>query len=263
MTDCCLLSSFSSCSRRSEEAPSVKAEAFARFWDELLELPIIGTDGRPKKIAEAGDVLRLKTSHICGNPTEGLQVYVRQSYVDLVNIIMSLVETRRPRHTDAVARLQALILGTPGIGKSFFLTFLLWSITQRYRGKDIAIVYRSGSMSFLALMNTSSKGVDACSIDANRAAPKRYIRAACTPNNWVLLDACTYVGGPESVAHAVMVTSPHATLYNQYKSTHPFSGCPCVWDWTSCQTAGSKCLRLASHKSGWNVWPRHPVLSLF
>ena len=129
--------------------------------------------------------------------------------------------------------MQALILGTPGIGKSVFLTFLMWSIIQSYQGQDITIVYRNryGPCKFLALMNINSKEVDSCVIDPNDTAPDRFRRAAGQAKNWVLLDSCGPLGDPDGTAHGVMVTSPRATMYNEYSKYGTELWMP-VWDWT-------------------------------
>ena len=197
--------------------PTVAEEDFALFWNELLKLQLMNADGKPKTAAVAGDVLHLQRSHMFGRPQELRHVYVRQSYVDLVGIIMKTAETAAPSHEDAAKRVQALIRGTPGIGKSVFLTFLLWSIIQHHRGKDISIVYRHGPTNVLALVNLSSEDVHCFVMKNDDIAPDDAVhRVVRTPNNWVLLDACIHIGGPNSVAHTVMVTSPRATLYNDY-----------------------------------------------
>ena len=202
---------------------------FAQFWNELRHLSLTDVDGTPKTTAAAGDVLHLKTSHIFGRNQDLRHVYVRQAYVDLVAIIMSIVATVAPQHKDATARAQVLIRGTPGIGKTVFLTFLLWSIIQQYRGKDITIVYRHGPTNLLAVMKLNSDVVETFTIDAKAAAPSHL--AVQVPNNWVLLDACSHLGDPNSTAHTVMVTSPRADLYNDYAKFCSRKLWMPVWDW--------------------------------
>ncbi len=126
--------------------------------------------------------------------------------------------------------MQALIRGTPGIGKSVFLTFLLWSLIQQHRGKDVSIVYHHGPTNSLAVMNLSSKDVQC--YDTAKAPPNdAVLRIVKKPNNWVLLDSCSHIGDPNSVAHTVMVTSPRAQLYNEFKKYAVKLWMP-VWEWT-------------------------------
>ena len=174
-------------------------------------------------------MLRLKTAYLFGKPQKGRDVYVRQSYVDLVGIIMLRMQMVKPRHKYATAHVQTLILGTPGIGKSLFLAFLMWSIIQRNRGKGTCIVYRNGPSSFLAMMKVDSRGVDFESF-AGETTPDRFVRAARKSNCWVLLDACKHLDEPEAVANTVMVTSPRDILYNEYKKFADTPWMP-VWDW--------------------------------
>ena len=89
--------------------PTVNKENFVLYWNELLKLQLMGTDGKPKAEGEGGDVMHLKDSHIFGREQELRHVYVRQSYVDLVGIIIRLAETAAPAHKDATARVQVLV----------------------------------------------------------------------------------------------------------------------------------------------------------
>jgi hypothetical protein len=79
-------------------------------------LRVMKADGTPKTVAAAGDVLHLRQSRILGRHQDLRQVYVRQSYVDLVGIVIGLAARLAPKHEDATARAQVLVRGTPGIG---------------------------------------------------------------------------------------------------------------------------------------------------
>ena len=115
------------------------------------------------------------------------------------------------------------------IGKSVFLTFLLWSLIQLHRGEDITIVYRHGPTNFMAVMKLNSDIVETFTRDARAAAPSH--PAVKVPNNWVLLDACVHLGDANSTAHTVMVTSPRADLYNEYAKFCSRKLWMPVWEW--------------------------------
>ena len=79
-------------------------------------------------------------------------------------------------------------------------------------------------------MNLSSKDVQC--YDTAKAPPNdAVLRIVKKPNNWVLLDSCSHIGDPNSVAHTVMVTSPRAQLYNEFKKYAEKLWMP-VWEWT-------------------------------
>ena len=96
-----------------EEAEAEEdAKPFRLFFSELCALSPTAAGGVAKASWEAGDVMRLPSSHLFGAPNGISQVYVRQCYVDLANIILS-------QGADPTARAaQEVILGTPGIGQN-------------------------------------------------------------------------------------------------------------------------------------------------
>ena len=89
----------------------VAEERFRLFFSELCALSPIGADRVTKASWEAGDVMRLPSAHIFGAKTNISEVYVRQCYIDLANIILS-------QGTGPNAHAQEVILGTPGIGQN-------------------------------------------------------------------------------------------------------------------------------------------------
>jgi hypothetical protein len=60
----------------------------------------------------------------------GRQIWIRDCYERLANIIMDLYKERLNANV-LTSRVGAVITGNPGIGKSFFLFYLLWVLAQR------------------------------------------------------------------------------------------------------------------------------------
>ena len=171
-------------------------------------------------------------------------MYVRQSYVDIVNIIMAqAVVSAGPNRTP---RVQALVKGTPGIGKSVFLAYLLWTIVQNNREKKISIVYKSGPDNVLALMATDTSDAEIWS--THKDAPPRpqefwdaVSDAVNTPSSWVLLDSCEHLEEAEAVANTVLVTSPRADIFNEFaKFAKDSTLWMPVWTWEELEDCRNK-----------------------
>ena len=69
-------------------------------------------------------------------------LYIRQSYIDLIKIIIDNLKRSEQNHQYH----RMAITGNPGIGKSFFLIYVMWKISSMdnvdiHRGKDRGVIY--------------------------------------------------------------------------------------------------------------------------
>lgn len=74
-----------------------------------------------KCVTTAGEMVCLKKSFWLGNQTFGTELYVRQCYIDLSVKIKEVSEDKFKPYPRGVS-----LMGTPGIGKSQFLSYLFW-----------------------------------------------------------------------------------------------------------------------------------------
>ena len=92
-----------------EQEEEEDAKQFRLFFSELCALSPTDADGVAKAGWDAGDVMRLPSSHLFGDPGDIRYVYVRQCYIDLASMFM-----QKDSGPEDVAK--AVLLGTPGIG---------------------------------------------------------------------------------------------------------------------------------------------------
>jgi hypothetical protein len=93
--------------------PQPRRVGFVAFWQSLVHASV-GEDGR---------VLSLPDAYIAGAPSNGSKLYIRACYGPLVDRILHTAQS------SPEARM--VLLGTSGVGRSYFAWFLLWSLVRR------------------------------------------------------------------------------------------------------------------------------------
>ncbi|KAI8905906.1 hypothetical protein EDD86DRAFT_211086 [Gorgonomyces haynaldii] len=157
------------------------------FWDSLATLQPIDSILRFQVIPEFF-------------PSDLKSIYIRQSYVDLLKIIdenRGLTERRMYRMA---------ITGTPGIGKSMFLIYVMWRLAQRkiptvvlHRQKDRGRIYVFQR--------------DSCRIAMHYSDVVDYLGLATT---WYLTDTLQPPPAESIAATTILVSSPDRKHYKEF-----------------------------------------------
>jgi hypothetical protein len=164
-------------------------EALLKFWDafrnysdpikqyKLIELP-------------AG-------VFILGNPLIGSSIYVRPCYPKLLEMSLSIVasEKHKTRHL--------IILGTSGIGKTYFGYFILLHLASA----GATVVYESGTEASLYLFTPSSVK------EGSRQDFLEYLRS---PTTYYIVDAAQPLNVP---AKTILITSNRREIWYQFSKT--------------------------------------------
>jgi hypothetical protein len=134
-------------------------------------------------------------------------LYIRKAYEDLFKIICGNLEPTNPEN-----RLRGMALtGTPGIGKSIFLFYILWRLANAESTKTVILHRRSDRGNIFIFQNNGCRV--ACNLD-------RIDGFLNDPSTWYLTDALLE-SPDESKAVTIVVSSPARRYYSEFlKRSH-------------------------------------------
>lgn len=164
-----------------------KDPILAEFWNSLSTLKpdkdnIINFTVRPDDFPDLAEVL-----------------YIRQSYMDLFNIILDHLNKRKNFGGMAIT-------GTPGIGKSVFLFYIMWRLSQMESTKAV-ILHRQKDNGQIFVFQKNNFWV---------ACDKRDIlHLLRNSSTWYLTDSLNPPSG-EVKAVTILVASPSRDLYKDF-----------------------------------------------
>lgn len=133
------------------------------------------------------------------------KMYIRASFRSLADYFLT-----NPKN---FARQKAVLTGTPGVGKSVFLFYLLWRLLKEGKGKRVLFVFESRNIYF-----DGKGGV----FDLVKPPTKQ--QSFWKNDLWLLFDgkgksefdiaACQY-----NLCNSILSTSPRRGLYNDFKKS--------------------------------------------
>ena len=174
------------------------------FWNSLRE------------ISAEGDFLHLPlvTSLI---EEDNKTIYIRKAYKDLFNIIWNNVYPVEPNPR----RHRMAFTGTPGIGKTMFLFYVMWRLAHEETTKTVILHRQMNSKHIYGFQN------DKCWVVPSSTDIGVFLN---DPNNWYLAD--TLEPPPDAVnAVTILVASParrHYETFSRYLNAAPLRYFP-VW----------------------------------
>ena len=183
--------------------PASDAE-LTKFWNSLRE------------ISAEGDFLHfpLVTSLI---EEDNKTIYIRKAYKDLFNIIWNNVYPVKPNPR----RHRMAFTGTPGVGKSMFLFYVMWRLAHEETTKTVILHRQMNRKHIYGFQN------DRCWVVPSSTDIGVFLN---DPNNWYLAD--TLEPPPDAVnAVTILVASParrHYETFSRYLNAAPLRYFP-VW----------------------------------
>ena len=152
----------------------------------------------------------------CFFPTQMKAIYIRKAYEDLFTLICNNLHPENPKKR----RHRITITGTPGIGKSVFLFYILWRLANEEAAKTVVLCRESDNGRIYVFQN------DGCWRTHKFYEAKMFLR---DPSSWYLMDS------PESRPSRVNAATIWITsLRKQDKMYDKYNDCvsPCylpVW----------------------------------
>ena len=134
-------------------------------------------------------------------PSEFGTLYIRRAYEDLFNIICENRDPENPEQLTGMA-----ISGTPGIGKSVFLFYILWRLANMELAKTVVLRRRGDEGCIYVFRN------DGCWITMNRKDIRLLLK---DPTTWYLADALLSPPGNLD-AVTIVVSSPAEKYYSEF-----------------------------------------------
>jgi hypothetical protein len=128
-------------------------------------------------------------------------LYVRKSYEDLFGIIWGKLNPKDPKRLGRIA-----ITGTPGIGKSMLLIYVLWRLAQMEDTKTVILRRFSDAGRIHVFQN------DGCWITRTLDDVDKFLSESTT---WYLADALLDQPGRRN-ASTVLVSSPSEKYYSEF-----------------------------------------------
>jgi hypothetical protein len=129
-------------------------------------------------------------------------LYIRRAYGDLFNIICE-----NSRSADPMKQFSGMaITGTPGIGKSMFLFYILWRLAN-LKITEMAILHRRSDRGSIYVFQN-----DGCWVTSNLDSLRRFLK---DPATWYLTDALLQ-SPDESKAVTIVVSSPAEKYYSEF-----------------------------------------------
>ena len=202
-----LLLSLRACHLASQVFVVVSLSRADTVLDHILELH----NGKPWNV---GDVV-----HVAHKGAKSLffprSIVIRQCYDDLYTLFSAvaggdtLVEERRK-----------CVTGTPGIGKSTFLVYVMWRAL--YEGKAVLFHHFKGKEVVYRLQPTASGGVDVTRLPTPDADSVDVLLAGLNPKQtWYLADSLALAELREPNCPVLEVTSPDLTRLKGLDSVFP------------------------------------------
>ena len=138
---------------------------------------------------KAGDILDFGV-HMFGDRRLPKKVLVRECYTDLLALVLQITGRNKLKDLQASS---PLILGTPGIGKSFFGYFLVPALFLQ--GEDVkTIIYESGPKQFLFLFLRTKVLV------GSRNDFRQYLQ---DPSSFYIADSCAPCSVPRKLSSSL------------------------------------------------------------
>jgi hypothetical protein len=144
-------------------------------------------------------------------------VYIRRAYEDLFNIIINNLNPEKPKKR--VHRMA--ITGTPGVGKSTFLLYVLWRLAHMETTKTVILRRHMDEKAILVFQN------DGCWVTLDDKDLYILLKDAAT---WYLADTLDPPPGQVN-AVTILVASParrHYEAFGRYLNTPPLHYFP-IW----------------------------------
>jgi hypothetical protein len=132
---------------------------------------------------------------ILGDSSLGSSLYVRPCYPKLLKLCLEIIETKATPHL--------VILGNPGIGKTYFGFFMLLHFAKS--GKPV--VYESGKSKVRYLF---SEGL------ITKGSQSDFVAYLDDDNTMFIVDACTPVDVP---AKTILLSSPRRDIWYKYSDS--------------------------------------------
>ncbi|KAL3657054.1 hypothetical protein V7S43_018102 [Phytophthora oleae] len=174
--------------------------ALVRFWRAFQEV---------RTEIEAGTVITLpEGTFLLGDPTQGPRIYIRHCYPKLWNVCWKMIPD------EATKTPHLVILGNPGIGKTYFGYVMLLYLARL--GKTVVYQSRKSGQRFLFSQDVVAEGSEQDFIPILKQRTTFYIVDAVEPRDYP--------------AKTILVTSP-GSVWNEFnKYNCQFCYMP-VWSW--------------------------------
>ena len=203
---------------RSDEAVSAFWNAFKNCSDPIQENQVIQL---PRDV------------FILGNPIIGSSIFIRPCYPKLLEIVFSIIKDPATPHLD--------ILGTPGIGKTFFGYVILLYLART----GATVVYERGRENARYLF--SANGI----FTGSRSD---FIKFLKLPNTFYIVDAVNHV---DVAAQTVLLSSLRRDVWYQFSKEKCTTRYMPVWSWGKIQICRGLLfdhLTSAETKSLYDMW---------
>ena len=170
------------------------SDGLTEYWKALMGIVEKGKD------FTVGEILDFKV-RILGDKKLPTKIMVRRCYLDLLKFVIQI--TGRDKVT-ALQPSSTLILGTPGIGKSFFGHFLVPALFLNEKSTR-TIIYESGPKNCRFLFSRTNVLV------GSRSDFMMFLQ---NPSTFYIADSCK----PQlCAARSVLITSPLRDNWNEFK----------------------------------------------
>ncbi|GMF31914.1 unnamed protein product [Phytophthora lilii] len=183
------------------QSMSLNPPALVAFWEAFL-------NDRTEVKADALVELPQDT-YLLGDSTLGSRIYIRHCYPELWKVCWKMI------HDEAMNTPHLVILGNPGIGKTFFSYVILLHLAHA----GATVVYESGKKKQRLLFSRDMvvRGSNADFIDVLEQPKTYYIVDALRPENFA--------------AKTILLTSPRRSIWWEFNKTNCDSLYMPVWTW--------------------------------
>ena len=145
-------------------------------------------------VIESNQLIQLpKTVFILGNPKLGSSIFIRKCYPPLLSIALSTVQSSN-----------LVILGNPGIGKTFFGYFIMLNLAK----SDCTVVYENGKSPSSILFSPNEIKIGTI---------YDFLYYLYKPETYYIVDGTTPIQVP---AKTILLTSPRREVWYQFSKCH-------------------------------------------
>jgi len=148
--------------------------------------------------------------HFLGDEKLGSKLFVRECYQELAEVTMGIVESGY----------NLVITGNPGIGKSYFLLFLMHFLRLKEQEPTV-VLFRHLEMKWYLF----SKG-GVLVIEKATGSPKAFRKYLDDLNTWYLVDTAQPL---QVKAKTLLVSSPYVERYKEFRKTQAMIRFMPIW----------------------------------
>ncbi|KAF2078173.1 hypothetical protein CYY_000557 [Polysphondylium violaceum] len=181
------------------------------FWQQLQNIRV-----------DDNGILSLPNGvHFLGNGANGSQLYIRESYLELKDIIFqhfkiydpsTTVQSNSTASNPTYIKTGFAITGTPGIGKSCFIYYIMWEIAQT-KGTILLRSFHSNCQDSFYLYTYDSIGAPIVFVGTEGDFDNHFVDKTC----YYLVDS-KFIGNV--AAKTIIVSPPDPSKYKEFlKST--------------------------------------------